>query len=138
MNREEDRREQRGKRRSKRWVVVLMAGLMGCCGSFQDALGQYNQPMSPHPSAPWGNGPVNAGDPSPDTMEGMMAARSRIQRNADRQKHLMSDTERLVALADELKQEAASSGTETMTPEMQRKIAEIEKLARSVKDKMRE
>jgi hypothetical protein len=61
-----------------------------------------------------------------------------MQRNVERQKHLVSDTERLVALANELKLEVAKSGSETLTPEMQHKIAEIEKLARSVKDKMRE
>jgi hypothetical protein len=44
----------------------------------------------------------------------------------------------LLLLANELKTEIASSGTETMTPEMLRKMDEIEKLARSVKDKMRD
>ena len=67
-----------------------------------------------------------------------MAARARMQRNVDRQKHLVTDTDRLVDLANELKLEVANSGSETLTPEMQHKIAEIEKLARSVKDKMRE
>ena len=67
-----------------------------------------------------------------------MAARTRAERNLDRQKHLESDTKRLLALANELNTEIASSSMETMTPEMIRKMSEIEKLARSVKDKMRE
>jgi hypothetical protein len=73
-----------------------------------------------------------------DPMEAAMAARTREERNVDRQKRLESDTKRLLILANELNTEIASSGMETMTPEMLRKMDEIEKLARSVKDKMRD
>jgi hypothetical protein len=119
-------------------MAVLMTGWSGFCSVLPEVQAQMAHNPSLPPSGSWNNGPMAPGDPSPDTMEGMMAARSRIQRNADRQKHLVSDTERLVALANELKLEVARSGSETLTPEMQHKIAEIEKLARSVKDKMRE
>jgi hypothetical protein len=70
-------------------------------------------------------------------MEAQMAEKTRLARNVDRQKRLVSDTQRLLTLANELKTEVASSGTETITPEMLRQMDEIEKLARSVKDRMR-
>jgi hypothetical protein len=61
---------------------------------------------------------------------------SRMQ-NSERQRHLVSDTERLLTLTNQLKASIASSGSEALTPEMLRQMDEIEKLARSVKNKMR-
>jgi hypothetical protein len=63
---------------------------------------------------------------------------SRQKRNEERQRRLESDTQKLVALTSQLRAEIASTGAETMSPEMLKQMAEIEKLARSVKDKMRE
>jgi len=63
---------------------------------------------------------------------------TRQKRNDERQRRLVSDTQRLLVLANQLKAEVAASGAESMTPEMLRQVDEIEKLARSVKDKMRD
>lgn len=56
--------------------------------------------------------------------------------NEDRHKSMVSDAERLLKLARQLDAEVASNPTDEMTPEELHKIAEIEKLARSVKSKM--
>jgi len=56
--------------------------------------------------------------------------------NADRQKALVSDTNKLLRLANELNSEIARSNTDTLTPSQLHKMAEIEKLAHNVKDKM--
>jgi Spy/CpxP family protein refolding chaperone len=56
--------------------------------------------------------------------------------NADRQKSMVSDTNKLVQLARQLDAEIASNPTDRMTSEELHKVAEIEKLARSVKAKM--
>jgi hypothetical protein len=56
--------------------------------------------------------------------------------NAERQKTLVDDTNKLLALAKELNGEIAQSNTGELTPEQLRKVAEIEKLAHSVRDKM--
>jgi hypothetical protein len=77
------------------------------------------------------------GGDSANPLEAAMAAKTTLARNVERQKRLESDTQRLLTLANELKTEVASSGTETMTPVMLRQMDEIEKLARSVKDRMR-
>ena len=56
--------------------------------------------------------------------------------NIERQKQLVADTNKLLKLAKELNEEVAASNTGTLTPEQLRKVAEIEKLARSVKERM--
>lgn len=56
--------------------------------------------------------------------------------NADRQKSMVSDTDKLVKLARQLDAEIASNPTDELTPEELRKVAEIEKLAHNVKAKM--
>jgi hypothetical protein len=56
--------------------------------------------------------------------------------NAARQKSLVSDTNKLLKLANELNAEIARSNAGTLTPEQLHKVAEIEKLARNVKEKM--
>lgn len=56
--------------------------------------------------------------------------------NADRQKSMVSDADKLLKLARQLDAEVASNPTDELTTEEMRKIAEIEKLARSVKTKM--
>jgi hypothetical protein len=86
-------------------------------------------------------GAGNGGPPRPphdDEMQphGLPESYVRMQ-NAERQRHLVSDTERLLTLTNQLQAAIAASGSETLTPEMVRQMDEIEKLARSVKTKMR-
>lgn len=72
-----------------------------------------------------------------DPLQDQMETKSKLQRNEERQRKLVNDTDRLLTLANQLKSEIAASGGETMTPQMLHQMDEIEKLARSVKDKMR-
>jgi hypothetical protein len=58
-------------------------------------------------------------------------------RNMDRQKQLVSDTEKLLALATELKADMDKSTKDTMSLDVIKKADEIEKLAHSVKEKMK-
>ena len=58
-------------------------------------------------------------------------------RNLERQKKLVDDTARLVSLANELKDEVDKSNKDTMSLDVIRKADEIEKLAHSVKEKMK-
>ena len=70
--------------------------------------------------------------PSPD-----MEANQERLRNRDRQKQLVQDTEKLLALANELKVDVDKSTKDTMSLDVIRKADEIEKLAHSVKEKMK-
>jgi hypothetical protein len=56
--------------------------------------------------------------------------------NAERQKSMVSDTNKLLMLVDELNAEIARSNPDSLTPAQMRKVAEIEKLAHSVRNKM--
>jgi hypothetical protein len=56
--------------------------------------------------------------------------------NVDRQKQLVADTNKLLKLAQELDAEIAGANPGSLTPDQLRRIAEIEKLAHSVKEKM--
>ena len=70
-------------------------------------------------------------------------ARQRIQRdmakkaNQDRQANLKRDTERLLRLSTELKEYVDKTNENMLSVEVVKKAEEIEKLARSVKDKMK-
>jgi hypothetical protein len=129
--------------RKEKTIGMMGAGVVVGCSLLLSALAGAQTPYGADPMQgrlpSSSNGPTTnpTGRPA-DPLEAMMAARTRAERNLDRQKHLESDTKRLLVLANELNTEIASSGMETMTPEMLRKMNEIEKLARSVKDKMRD
>lgn len=59
-------------------------------------------------------------------------------RNSDRQRRLVEDTARLLALAADLKQQMGNNtNKDAMTADMVRKAEEIEKLAKSVKERMK-
>jgi hypothetical protein len=58
-------------------------------------------------------------------------------RNADRQKKLMADTDRLLSLANELKLDMDKANKDTLSLDVVRKADEIEKLAHSVKERMK-
>lgn len=69
-------------------------------------------------------------------LDAAFAAKRMRALNADRQKSMVSDADKLVKLARQLDTEIASNPTEALTPEEMRKLSEIEKLARNVKAKM--
>jgi len=52
-------------------------------------------------------------------------------------KSMVADTDELLRLVTELNAEIAGANPDSLTPDQLRKVARIEKLARSVKDKMR-
>ncbi len=56
---------------------------------------------------------------------------------ADRQSQLRLDTEKLVALTAELKQHVDKAGANILSMDVFKKAQEIQKLAKSVQDKMR-
>jgi hypothetical protein len=59
------------------------------------------------------------------------------QLNADRRKSMVADVNKLLKLADELNAEVAETPSGGLTPTQLRKVAQIEKLARSVKERMK-
>ena len=113
-------------------ATALLVLAMGHVGSAQQATGQgsgpagSNLPPALPPIAPSGDGL------SPD----MEASQAR-SRNTDRQKQLVLETQKLLTLANELKVEVDKSNKDTMSLDVIRKADEIEKLAHSVKERMK-
>lgn len=91
---------------------------------------QWNEEIHiPHSTPPPGLGGASIDDPT-------VARHQQKELNAERQKEMISESNKLLGLARELNHDVAASGTEVLTPDDLRKLAEIEKLARSVKEKM--
>ena len=76
-------------------------------------------------------GPLTA-----DEYDPVMTERRLRALNMERQKEMVSDTNKLLKLARELNTEVAGQKSDTLTPDQLHKIAEIEKLARNVRDRM--
>ncbi len=66
-----------------------------------------------------------------------MAEQQAKARNLDRQKRLVADTDKLLSLATELKQQVDKTDKYTLSVDVVKKADEIEKLAHSVKEKMK-
>jgi len=67
-----------------------------------------------------------------------MEERQQKLANKRRQEDLQKDTDKLFVLASELKDAVGKSNENTLSLEVVRKAEEVEKLAKRVKDKMRE
>jgi hypothetical protein len=125
----------RGGEGLRRAVTVVALGLISAhAGWAQQGSGQGGGKGSAGSSvAPTLPPIVPPGDgPSPE----MEQTQERL-RNTDRQKQLVLDTQKLLALANELKVEVDKSNKDTMSLDVIRKADEIEKLAHSVKEKMK-
>lgn len=71
-----------------------------------------------------------------DDFDSVTAERRNRALNMERQKLMVSDASKLLKLARELNDEVASARSDAFTSDQLRKIAEIEKLARSVRERM--
>ena len=74
--------------------------------------------------------------PSDENLDPSAAERRERQFNVDRQKHLIADAAKLLELAQELHAEVGGSNSAQWTADELRKIAQIQKLARSVRERM--
>ena len=119
--------------RSVLWLGLLLAlPCVGQSSSQQTPTGQISShPLRAQPQPidePLGG--ENVGNP-------LYEERRMRQLNEAQHKSMVSDTDKLLRLATELTSEINSTNPTSLNSDQLRKIAEIEKLARSVKDKMR-
>ena len=91
------------------------------------------------PARPGSTDPGRPGDSgrNEDPFAGKIQEQQARSRNIDRQKHIVADTDKLLSLATELKQEVEKSDKNTLSLDVVKKADEIEKLAHSVKEKMK-
>jgi hypothetical protein len=76
--------------------------------------------------------------PPPSQAEREMEERQQKLANKKRQEDIQKDTQKLFVLASELKEAVEKTNENTLSLEVIRKAEEVEKLAKKVKEKMRE
>lgn len=108
--------------------LLLVLALPG--GAQNPGLGQ-----DPHMWQPVGQ---RLGSPMEDPGNGDPAEVEKRLRalNAERQRSMVADTNKLLKLAQELEGEINRESPDALTPNQLRKVADIEKLAHSIKEKM--
>jgi hypothetical protein len=89
-----------------------------------------DQPANP----PLGRNPLNSGDPAWEAQQKREAER---KENVKRQQDLKKDTDRLLQLATELKQYVEKTNENTLSVDVIKKADEIERLSKTIKDKMK-
>lgn len=134
-----------------RWAVIPVSCVVACgvsCVAVGTAASRtasaaaqqtqqpiQNQPLGPHPIVPGGPpGSGNDDDPMARHMQEQLAR----SRNNQRQQQMVADAAKLLDLATQLKAEVDKSNKDTLSLSVVKKADEIEKLAKSVKDKMRD
>jgi hypothetical protein len=93
--------------------------------------------QNPVPIPRLGPNPGLAPDANEDENRAKIEKDMAKKANRERQAQLHRDTDNLVKLANELKQYVDKSNENTLSLDVVKKAEEIEKLARSVKDKMK-
>ncbi len=114
--------------------IALAAVLFLCWGA--GAWGQ-NAPPTAASDAPVTRRNLEDGAGLPSGLNPALQERMAERRNSDRQKALMADTDKLLQLAEELRDEVAKSNKDELSIGVVKKSEQIEKLAKSVKEKMR-
>jgi hypothetical protein len=102
------------------------------------SLCSFGQTSDQFPRIPSPNQTPTPGQPGPgDEQRARIEKEMAKKASQDRQAQLKRDTDNLLKLATELKQDVDKSTENTLSLEVVKKAEEIEKLARSVRDKMK-
>jgi len=108
-----------------------LALLLALPGGAQNPVSSQDSLFEPRAGQHVGNSIDPAWNSDPVEMEKRLRAL-----NAERQKSLVADTNKLLKLAQELQDEIGHTSPDALTPTQLRKVADIEKLAHSIKEKM--
>ncbi len=76
-------------------------------------------------------------DPAAASRNSDAEEKQRVLRNDERQRRLVADTEKLLALATQLHEDVGKTDKNVLSMDVVRRAQEIEKLARDVKDRMK-
>jgi hypothetical protein len=110
-------------------VMTIPGTLSG--GQVSDLTTQLSG-QNPTPPTPGHIPPLDMGGPDPRLQEQQAKTQS-----TERQKKLVADTEKLLALATELKTDVDKTNKNILSLDVIKKADEIEKLAHSVKERMK-
>jgi hypothetical protein len=116
-----------------RIATVGLALLMVCPGVLsRGQMGSQRYPGQGSVLDPPGRHPSTDNEPLPRIEE-----QQAVARNNERQKKLVADTDKLLALATDLKAQVDKTNKDTLSVDVIKKADEIEKLAHSVKERMK-
>jgi hypothetical protein len=119
-----------------RWAAILLMS-----ASLHVLHAQLTPPPSQlpqtRPTLP-GTGNPHSADDEENPLTKQMSVQAAMKRNTLRQQQIVDDTAKLLQLAEQLKDEVDKSSKTTLSVSVVKKAEEIEKLAKTVKDKMRE
>ncbi len=113
-------------------VCALLVSFAISGRGFAQGVGM-SPPQIPNPSSPQQQGPLSPEEEARKKMERDMAKKA----NQERQAALKRDTDKLLKLSTELKEYVDKSNENMLSVDVIKKAEEIEKLAHSVKEKMK-
>ena len=114
-------------------TMVAGVALLGASVGQVSGGEQMTQSAPQQPAYPTlGRGPADDNPFTPD-----LARKQEQARNNERQKRLVADTDKLLALATELKQDVDKTNKDVLSVDVIKKAEEIEKLAHNVKERMK-
>jgi hypothetical protein len=114
--------------RDVRVGVVMFVGVVGVLGGRVGYGLQAQQPPAPVTASASGQALVDARDKTTDDQ------RTATSPVSERQKKLEADTDKLLALATDLKKSVDKTNKDILSVDVVKKAEEIEKLARSMKN----
>ena len=135
LNSESGKRPRRSHRCSLLRLVGLALGLIWAIGALTHAGAQITT-IPGNSRGPQVPQTQQMSIPSPVGPSHPFRERRIRELNVQRQKEMMSDTEKLLKMTADLNAEVAKNHTAELTPDQLRTLQKIEKLAKSVKDKM--
>jgi len=112
-------------------AAVVTLAMSGSAGISQQG------PTPPRPMPPDASRGLGEPNRPDDPFTAKLAEQQARGRNTDRQKRLVADTDKLLSLATELKQQVDKTDKNVLSVDVVKKADEIEKLAHSVKEKMK-
>jgi hypothetical protein len=114
-------------------------GIAGASGQATQTTGIQAQPPSKTARASNGAAPADKTDASkPGDASANVQAAAGDQPASDKQKKLAADTDKLLAMATDLKQQVDKTNKDVLSVDVIKKAEEIEKLARSLKNEMKQ
>ncbi|HEX4577743.1 MAG TPA: hypothetical protein VH117_10355 [Edaphobacter sp.] len=116
-------------------VLVVASSVRVSGGQITNPPWNGKQQGTQMPGVP--NRPGLGTNPDTDPMDPHRAEQQARMQNNDRQKRLVADTDKLLVLATDLKAQVDKSTKDTLSVDVIKKADEIEKLAHSVKERMK-
>jgi hypothetical protein len=117
-------------------------GIAGASGQATQTTGIQAQPPSKNTRASNGAAPADKTDASAASKSGDASANVQATTGdpaaSDKQKKLAADTDKLLAMATDLKQQVDKTNKDVLSVDVIKKAEEIEKLARSLKNEMKQ